>query len=85
MDDMSGLVIDSVFAESGKFSPNHYNVVISPERQIILSKLRTLESRAFKAVKKIMEMSGHFLRIKENVYRDMRHTDVYSIVVRNKQ
>ena len=74
------LVINSILHEPKKFTANHYDFSITAEKQLILQKMKSIKDRNFKVVKKLMEMSGNFLKIKVNAYRDMRHPDSVVIV-----
>ena len=70
--DVTECLIDAVMKETRQYNPNHYNICLAPEIQATISKLKSIDERAFKCLKKLVEVSGHFFRIKENLYRDLR-------------
>ena len=70
--DVTECLIDAVMNETQQFNPNHYNICLPPEIQTTISKLKSIDERVFKCLKKLVEVSGHFFRLKENLYRDLR-------------
>ena len=53
--DATTIVISTMIKEDRKFTPNNYDFFVSPLQQLTLSKLKTLESRAMRAVSKLIE------------------------------
>ena len=79
MDHMQ-LVINAMLYEQKKFTPNHYDFSIAAEKQLIISKMKSVKDRDFRAIKRLMEMTGKFFKIRENVYRDLRYPDTIIVM-----
>ena len=71
--------------ENRPFTPNNYNFFITPLQQLTLSRLKTLDSRLMKAVCKLVETSGNFMKIKEKLYRNIRQEQLSIIAIRAKE
>ena len=71
--------------ENRTFTPNNYNLFLTPLQQLTLSRLKTLDSRLLKAVGKLLETSGNFMKIKENLYRDFRQERPSIVAIRPRE
>ena len=81
--DTTDYLIDVAMTEERKFNPNHYNICLTPERQAIVSKLKPIDDRVFKSIRRLVEAWRNFVKVKMNVYRDFR-TDNTIVILRAK-
>lgn len=66
--DVTTLLIDATLREERGFTPNHHNPNISAPSQLTLSKMKTIDDRIFKTIKRLLDISGQFLKVKGNCY-----------------
>ena len=83
--DATTIVISTMIKEDRKFTPNNYDFFVSPSQQLTLSKLKTVGSRSLRAVSKLIETSGNFLKLRENVYRDLRQERLSIVALKAKE
>ena len=82
--DITKYIVTSVLKEdAGRAAANAYNHFLSVPQQQLLSNLKNMDTIIFKILKKLLEINGGYLRLKNNVYHNIQSDTI--VILKTKE